>query len=353
MKDLRLKDKAVALILTACFAVGAAGCMAANIDDAGSEEETEAAEDVSDSADEETIELSDESSSVTIDQGGTYVITGQTDDGQIIIDTEEDVALILSDVTIDNPTSAAIWVLTENELTITLEGENYLSNSGEFTEENDDDPDAVIYSPGDIIIDGTGTLNITALAGKGVRANKTLTIESGVFVIDTEEGLEATGVTINDGDITISASDDGINASDKTDEFTPYLIVNGGTITITMADGDTDGIDSNGDITINGGTISIDGPSTIDYDGTAVLNGGTLILNGVETDEITNQFPGEGAVPADGEFPADGQMPPELPDGQTPPELPDGQTPPELPDGETPPELPEGERPVRPEDEQM
>lgn len=330
MKDLKATDKAVALLLTACFVTGSAGCVASRTEEADAEDSDET---------ELIIDLGEEASSVTIDQGGTYVITGQMDEGQIIIDTADDVELVLSDVTIDNPTSAAIWVLTENELTITLEGENTLSNSGEFIEENDDDPDAVIYSPGDIIIEGSGTLNINALAGKGVRANRTLIVESGVFVINTEEGLEATGLTINGGDITISASDDGINASDKTDEFTPYLIVNGGTISITMADGDTDGIDSNGDITINGGTISINGQSAIDYDGTAVMNGGTLIINGEETDEITNQFPGEMTPPADGE------TPPELPDGQTPPEFADGQMPPEPPEGQTPPE--------RHEDDQM
>lgn len=340
MKDLRSTDKAISLILSAAFAVGIAGCMARTEQTASEDTAVETEQITAD----ETIELSDESGTVTIDAGGTYEITGETSDGQLIIDTEEDVSLILNGVTIKNDSSAAIWIKTEGLVQITLEGENNLINGGEFVEENDDDPDALIYSPGDIIIGGDGTLNLTAAAGKGVRANRTLTVNSGVFVIETEEGLEATGLIINDGDITIDATDDGINASDKTDEFTPYLEVNGGTITITMADGDTDGIDSNGDITINGGVISINAQSAIDYDGTAVMNGGTLIINGEETTELMNQFPG-GMTPPEGELPElpDGELPPELADGQTPPErpeMPEGERP-ELPDGETPPELPE------------
>ncbi|MBR5386887.1 MAG: carbohydrate-binding domain-containing protein, partial [Clostridiales bacterium] len=260
MKDLRSKDIAITLMLAAALTAGVVGCVT---------NET--------SEDDDAIRLSEESGSVTISEGGTYEITGQTSNGQIIIDTEDDVQLVLSDVTIENPDSAAIWIQSEGQVTITLEGENTLINGGEFVEVNDDDPDALIYSPGDLIINGDGTLNLTATAGKGVRANRTLTVESGMFVINSEEGLEATGITINGGDITISASDDGINASDKTDDFTPYLIINDGSISITMADGDTDGIDSNGDITINGGTISINAQSAIDYDGTAVFNGGTLI----------------------------------------------------------------------------
>ncbi|HAW15988.1 MAG TPA: hypothetical protein DCW41_04715, partial [Clostridiales bacterium] len=104
--------------------------------------------------------------------------------------------------------------------------------------------------------------------------------------ITAAEGLEGTVVTVNDGDIYIAASDDGINAAQKSDEYSPLVEINGGNITIDMGAGDTDGIDSNGDITINGGTVSISGMSAVDYDGTAQLNGGTLIVNGEETDTI-------------------------------------------------------------------
>ena len=66
----------------------------------------------------------------------------------------------------------------------------------------------------------------------------------------------------------------------------------GGNIKITMGQGDTDGIDSNGDLYITGGTIDITGQSTCDYDGKAEKTGGTLIINGEETDTIPNQMMG-------------------------------------------------------------
>ena len=53
-----------------------------------------------------------------------------------------------------------------------------------------------------------------------------------------------------------------------------------------MADGDTDGVDSNGDIKVSGGTINVTGTSTFDYDGTALFTGGTIIVNGVKVDSI-------------------------------------------------------------------
>ena len=59
-----------------------------------------------------------------------------------------------------------------------------------------------------------------------------------------------------------------------------------------MGQGDTDGIDANGYIIINGGTIDITGNSPFDYDAGAEYNGGTIIVNGTQTDTITNQMMG-------------------------------------------------------------
>ena len=125
-----------------------------------------------------------------------------------------------------------------------------------------------------------------------VHALGLLQIDGGEIALSAAEGLEATCVRINGGTIAIKATDDGINAAHKSDAFTPSVEINGGDITIEMGAGDTDGVDSNGDIIINGGTIRVTGSSGFDYDGTARLNGGTVIVNGEQLDSIPNQFMG-------------------------------------------------------------
>ena len=74
--------------------------------------------------------------------------------------------------------------------------------------------------------------------------------------------------------------------------MTPLVEINGGEIDIRTGDGDTDGVDSNGDIIINGGTIRVTGRSTFDYDGKGEINGGEVYVNGEKVTTLPNQFAG-------------------------------------------------------------
>ena len=136
-----------------------------------------------------------------------------------------------------------------------------------------------------------GEITIAA-TDDAIHATSVMQIDGGTLDISGGEGLEATVIQINGGQITVAATDDGINAGYKHSAYQPAIIFNGGETTITMGAGDTDGVDSNGDIYINGGTISVTGQSAFDYDGQAALNGGTVIVNGTQVDSITNQMMG-------------------------------------------------------------
>ena len=156
--------------------------------------------------------------------------------------------------------------------------------------ENDED-DSVGY-----IYIGGGSFDISA-SSDGVQATSVLQIDNGVITVDASEGLEATYVQINGGTVNITASDDGVNASNKSSAFNITAEFNGGEINIDMGQGDTDAIDVNGDLYINGGTFNINAQSPFDYDGVCEYNGGTIYVNGELTTEITNQFGGMGGGP--------------------------------------------------------
>ena len=178
---------------------------------------------------------------------------------------------------------------------IKADGRLYI-NGGTFTINSADDS---VHSNSAVTInDGTYTLTT---GDDGVHSGEAVEINGGTITkSESNEGLHGLTVTINDGDIDITSSDDGINAAGGTEEMgfggmgndstedtstdEMWMEINGGYIHV-LAGGD--GIDSNGDITVNGGEVYIDGPSdngnsAIDYGDRSAcyINGGTVVAIG-------------------------------------------------------------------------
>ena len=159
---------------------------------------------------------------------------------------------------------------------------------GLHAENDGDDTKGYVYICG-------GSLTISA-GDDGIHALSVVQIDGGTLNIKAAEGIEGTYVQFNGGTITIQSTDDGVNAAYKSSAYTPTVEINGGDITVSMGAGDTDGIDSNGNIIMNGGTVTVTGNSTFDYDGTAQYNGGTIIANGQQIAYIPNQMMGGGMM---------------------------------------------------------
>lgn len=159
--------------------------------------------------------------------------------------------------------------------------------SSENNDEDNTDNKGFVYIIG-------GHINIST-DKNGIHTGKALTVKGGIIhIAESSEGLEGETINISGGEITIKASDDGMNAAssddtDSTDMNDPFssndscnITISGGKIKI---DADGDGIDSNGNITITGGEIYVEGPESdgdgaLDYNGTAIINGGTFIAIG-------------------------------------------------------------------------
>jgi len=140
-----------------------------------------------------------------------------------------------------------------------------------------------IHSNIDVTIDG-GTLSI-ASGDDGIYTDENLVINGGsVTITQSYEGLEGSTITISSGQIDITSTDDGMN-TDGGD--LPQLTINGGVISVFSSSGD--GVDSNGDLTINGGKLYVEandsGNSAIDVGdnsggGSCVINGGLVVAVG-------------------------------------------------------------------------
>ena len=228
-----------------------------------------------------------------------------TDDNDAVIFSKDDLVINgLGKVTInstkdgirsndDLKATGGTWTITAEDTAIKAHESIYsysgvyeltAGNDGLHAENNDDD------TKGDIVIKG-GNYSIKA-GDDGVHGTTGVTIDGGSMTVTAGEGIEATQVLINDGSLNITASDDGINAGQKSKSMNVKIEINGGDVTVVMGSGDTDGIDSNGDLIITGGTINVTAQSPFDYDGNCTHTGGKIIVNGTETDTITNQMMG-------------------------------------------------------------
>ncbi len=283
--------------------------------------------------------------SVTISAAGYYDVTGTLTDGSLIVDAGKNakVFIRLNGVSITCSDDAAIRINQADKVFLTLaDGTENTVTSGETYSETAlaDKTDGAIFSHDDLTINGSGSLTVTAAYKHGIAVNDSLRITGGAITVtapadtihvndslnitgasitlnagddaihsDTSiailggkitvntcyEGIEALEILIEDGDITVTATDDGINAcgAETADGNLPSVTINGGTVTLLNPSGqDADGIDSNGNIDINGGLVYIslvgDGSNcALDYGsengGVCRINGGIVVACGGAT----------------------------------------------------------------------
>ena len=165
--------------------------------------------------------------------------------------------------------------------------------------------DDCIHSNGTVTISG-GSYTLSS-GDDGVHADTDLAISGSatkLAITKSYEGIEATNLVISGGNISIVASDDGLNAAGGNDASaaggrygmgsfsgsTGKIVISGGTLLIKASG---DGIDANGTLAITGGNITVIGPingdtAILDFDATGTISGGTFI--GVGASSMAQNF---------------------------------------------------------------
>lgn len=245
-------------------------------------------------------------STVTITQAGTYVISGNLNNGQIIVDAvdTDDVRIVLENVNIHSETSAAIYVRNADKLIVTLPSGTTNTLSGGSTYENIDENniDGVIFSKDDLTINGEGTLNINANYKHGIVSKNDLNIVGGTFNINSVSqalsgkdavkiyggvfNIESQGKGIKSenvdetekGNIYITGGEFNLNTVDDALHASGSIVIDEGNFTIKTED---DGMHADKDLVINGGNINI----TESYEG---LEGYKVVINGGEINIVSS-----------------------------------------------------------------
>ena len=341
------------------------------------------------------ISVTDDDSQVKISSSGTYVVSGESSDGNITVKKgTTGVVLVLDDLDLTSTTGATVSVNKEAEVKIIISGTVTLTDNENPDDENSTDEavadafdgaalkakaNSQVYVTGDgtlvihgnakngikagddssLIFDGV-TVNIDAV-NDGINGNDDVSLLSGSFTIaagddaihadhilsigntdgtgptirvtESNEGLEGTVVNIYGGDISIVSSDDAINAANGDGLYEGVLDYSfnmmGGRLVVSSQG---DGIDSNGNVNLIGGSAAIHsaaqgGEAGIDYDGQLYVGPDFQLNNqsGAAGPEGMGGMPGEMGAQMPGEM--GGQMPGQMGGEQGGPGMNDGQQP--------------------------
>lgn len=247
------------------------------------------------------VEIYNTDNYIIINRGGTYNISGTLTNGQIIVNSTDDVEINLQNVSITNNSGPAIYGLNGDiDISAKKGTTNTLSDGTPTTLDEDGEPDACIYSSDGLKLKGTGSLTINGNYANGISGKDEVIIQKLNLTINSvDNAIKAKdSLTVNSGTITATSSQgDGIRCT-KGD-----IIISDGTVNVTT---NNNGIYAKkGNVTVNGGDITVNAVSdnpdteTFNYDGikatsNVYVNGGTINVTalgeGIQTDlntEIT------------------------------------------------------------------
>ena len=224
-----------------------------------------------------------------------FVLSGTTSNGSIKFYGDKRFQLLFNGVEITNPTGAAInnqgsksmyVVLAPGTVNTLKDGENYVMV-------DEEDQKAALFSEGQIIFSGSGTLNAVAVGRGGIRSDDYIRIRPGVKIYVNSialDGLRANdGIIMDGGVVNIETSGNGARGV----RSEGLMIVNGGRITaisggdcrIATTDGITDttacaGLMCDSLLVINGGDIRLkatgDGGKGLNAKQDVVMQGGSF-----------------------------------------------------------------------------
>ena len=202
---------------------------------------------------------------VSITAAGTYVFSGDCDNGSITVKKGvTGVTIVLNGLTLTNDDSAAITLNKTAEASLIAAAGT--TNTVADTEGSNDENAAVkVKSGASLSISGTGTLTVDGNAKNGIKgaADAVITVaEVKLNINAADDGLSCDDeLNITGGTLSITAGGDAVKASPDTgDTENPdttslgNVTISGGTLTLNAA---ADGIQADGDLTISGGTFHV------------------------------------------------------------------------------------------------
>lgn len=193
----------------------------------------------------------------SIDQKGlVYVLSGASPDGTCSIYSEKSFELMLNGLQLNHTDGPAMNIQSKKVAYITLkEGSNNVLSDGISYQETDEDQKACLFSEGQLIFQGTGTLHVY---GRGsdqhaICSDDYIDVLSGTIVVHSsvKDGMHCNdGFWLRGGSLEIQSSGDGIDTDS-------VLVVSGGSLSVLIEGDGCTAIKGNGSVSFTGATVQI------------------------------------------------------------------------------------------------
>ncbi len=227
----------------------------------------------------------------------TYTLTGTSTDGSFYMDGEYKATVILSDLTLTSSSTAPVNIENGKRIDLEIEGTNTLKDA------TSSDGKGALMVNGHSEIKGSGTLNIYGYAKHGYWADEYIQLKKSMTGTINILYAAKDGINVNQyfeqngGTLNISGTlDDGIQVG-ADDDYTGYVNIQGGTLTVKTTAAANKSIKADGSITINEDknttviTVSntgtgewddddaeVKGAACMSSDGNVTIDAGTLTL---------------------------------------------------------------------------
>lgn len=206
-----------------------------------------------------------EGSIVTIDAAGVYAVSGSLEDGRIIVNApKEEVTVALNGADITCSYGSPLYIYKAATATVHLmEGtKNALTDGTVYTFDDDyssaadEEPNACLYSKADLVIEGTGSLTVTANCDNGITSKDTLQIRDGTLTVSAvNNGINGKDSnTIEGALITVFCGGDAIRSTNDTDAALGWVRISNATLELTAGE---DGIQAETALSISDGSYTI------------------------------------------------------------------------------------------------
>ncbi len=201
-----------------------------------------------------------EGGTVIITGAGTYVLSGELSDGEVVVSAPDaDVTLVLDGVTITNADRPALDVQDAGSAVVVLADgtSSSLSDGATYSDTSESAATAALFSSDTLVLTGTGELAVTGRAKDGISAKNGLAVTGSptITVEAADDGLRGKDwLVVDGGTLTVTAGGDALKSSETDDETKGFVALGKATVTLTSAD---DAISATTDVTVDGTTLDI------------------------------------------------------------------------------------------------